>query len=138
MLILPLVISIAMFENSTSAILFGAFAGLITDMYSISKDGFYAVVFAVAAFAVSSLVLFKFKRKLKVALIFSLFWCIVYNLLYWILFIGIKGYEGASALIFSKYIASAVYTWLFTPLCYGIIKFICRKTETKAEGEWSV
>lgn len=134
---LPLILCISMFENSIFAILFGAFSGLILDMFSITPDGYYSISFCLIAFIVSSLITFRFKRIFKSAILFSFITCFGWNIAYWAIFIYSKKFVGAEELLVIKYLATAFYTWALTPLFYYLIKYICKRTASVDKGVWS-
>ena len=127
LLVLPLVITIAMNENSLWAVLFGVLAGVLTDCFSISEDGFYGVAFAVAAFAASSLVTFFVRRTFAAAAVFMACASLLVFAAYWFFFLVLKGYDMLFVTLVEKYIASAVYTLAFVVLFYPLTKWICNR-----------
>ena len=123
-LMLPLIVSISMFENSFYAIIFGFFAGVSIDIFSMSGDGFFSVCFTLAAFASSSLITFLMRRTFVSSLLFTVVSSFLINLAYWLIIIVIKGYDSPFWLLLHKYIPTAVSTIIPIIVFYPLIKLI--------------
>ena len=132
--VLPLVVALSTFENCFWAVIFALFAGVGTDMFSISRDGFYGVIFVLAAFSSSMLVTFLMRRTLVTAVIFALFWSLALNAAYWLFFIVIKGYDSAGWILLHKYLPTAFYSALPVLVYYFPVKLIFEHFEGKAQG----
>lgn len=70
-LLIPLSVSIAMFEKEFAGMLFGLLAGVLWDISSPVTDGVYALFFTVAAFACGLLSHYVFRNSLKAAAFFT-------------------------------------------------------------------
>ncbi len=129
MLLIPLVVSIAMFEKSIAAMLFGVFAGILWDMVSVSADGYFTVVFAFVGFSVSLLMGFVMRNNFPSACVVSIAASLLCTGGYWLIFIALKGYDSPVSLLTSYYLPSAIYTAAMIVIYYFIIKKISALTE---------
>ncbi len=131
MLLIPLVVSIAVYEKSIVSLFIGAFAGIMWDMVSVSVDGFFSVFLAVTAFACSLLITFEMRNNIYSVLLLTAAASFVCSILYWIFFILIKNYDMSIYVYFRYYFTSFVYTVLYTFIYYYLVKWISKKTETE-------
>lgn len=129
MLLVPLVVSISVHEKSIASLLFGAFAGIMWDMLSVSVDGFFSAFLAVTAFVCSLLITFEMRNNIYSVLLLTCVSSFVCSLLYWVLFILIKNHDMSVFLYFRYYFTSFIYTILYTFVYYYLIKWISKKTE---------
>ncbi len=128
MILVPLVVSIAMFERSMAGLLFGVFAGVLWDFASVRGDGFFGVMLATIGFLSGTLITYFMRNNIYTALILSSGAAVLCNTSYWLLFIARKGYEGAVSVLFSYYLPSALYTIIYIFLYYYIVKYIVQLT----------
>ncbi|MCM1544384.1 MAG: hypothetical protein NC110_03710 [Ruminococcus sp.] len=124
MLLIPLTVSVAMFEKSMAALFFGAFAGFLWDMSSVYADGYFALFLAVTGFAISMLMSFVMRNNFPCACLMSASASVLCNLGYWLLFIVLKGCDSPMYLLVHYYLPSAVYTAVLIPIYYYLIKGI--------------
>ncbi|MGN0468496.1 MAG: hypothetical protein ACI4GY_07225 [Acutalibacteraceae bacterium] len=127
-LLVPLTVSIAMHEKSISAMLFGAFGGIMLDMFSSAADGFFAVTLTVIAFVCSLLVTFEMRNNILTALLMSFCSSFLCTFFYWLFFFLIKHYDMAAYVYFRYYFTSAIYTTVFVFIYYYIVRWICSVT----------
>ncbi len=123
MLIVPLVISISMFEREITATFLGLFAGLVWDFYSARMDGFYAVILTVTAFFISYLIKRYMRNNIVTAMVYSGVVSLVTALLYWLFFV-LLGSEGGAVMLVYRYLPGVLYTLILTPLYYFFIRMI--------------
>lgn len=128
MLLIPLCVCIAMFERSMGGLAFGVLCGVLWDGASARGDGFFSVCLACAGFVTGLVITHLMRNNIFAALILSGGFCVGINFLYWLLFIALKGYEGATSLLFSYYLPCAAYSFLFTFVYYYLVRFIAEIT----------
>lgn len=133
MLLIPLTVCVAMFERSIPGMCFGVLAGILWDFASPGGDGFFSVMLTAVGFICGALVTFIFRNNIRAALILSLGALTVCNTAYWLMFILRKGYEGAGAVLFSRYLPSVLYSLIFVFVFYGAVSFIFKATAEKRQ-----
>lgn len=126
-LLIPAVVCIAMFEREISGIFFGLFAGILWDTFAARGFCFNAVVLTLIGFACGFLISHVVRNNILTVFILSGSALLLYGLVYFVVFYLFGSYEGAF-LAYTKFFgASFVYTILFTPLFYAVVKAIAKK-----------
>ena len=131
MLLIPLTVAIAIHERSMNGLFFGAFAGILWDFATVRGDGFFSVLLACVGFFCGCIVTYIMRNNLKANLILSFFSISTVNIGYWLVFVFMKGYEGAETLLFGYYLPSILYTMVFAVIYYYLVGFIHRATKSK-------
>lgn len=126
--LIPLVVSIAMFEKSVPSLLFGTFAGIMWDMYSITADGFFSVMLSAVGFLTAMIILFYMRNNIASAVALSFVWTLIISTLYWLNFILMSGTASAFYIYLRYYLPVPLYTAVFTFIFYYIVKVIFEKT----------
>ena len=127
-LLIPLIVSIGMFERSYAGALLGVFAGALWDSATPFWDGYNALFLMVAASVCGLLINVLMRNHLVTALILSGGTCLLYSFMYVMIFIVTRGLDSPDFLLFRYYLPSALYSFLFTPVFYIIVRAIMRKT----------
>lgn len=130
LLVLPLCVSVAMFEREVTAALFGALAGVLWDISS-SADGFNAIVIMIICAICSLLISHLMRNNVLTALVLSSGGVAAYELVYIIARIAPVG--NPLRQVFTFYLPSLFLTVLVTPVCYVIIKEIHSRRRTADE-----
>ncbi len=134
MLLIPLVVSIAMFERDVAGMLFGLFAGFVWDFYSAHVDGYYIIFLTCVGYACSYLISRYMRNNIVTAMVYSLVFSFLCVTLYWLFFIVFNSVSGVWTLYGRIYLTSAVYTVALTPLYYYFIRAIAlRFKKTQAQ-----
>ena len=119
-LVLPLIISISMFEREVPAGLFGAISGIILDI-SNGKDGFNAIVLMILCATVSVLVTHLMQKNIVTALVLSFGGTLIYQIIYIITnMFGVVNLK----ILFTFYLPSLILTMLAVPIWFFAIKNI--------------
>ncbi len=126
-ILIPLCIILGMGEDELFAGILGLFGGLLWDTSSAVHLGFNSVFMCVVCFLSAMMVTYIIRDTFITALVFSVAAIFIYNLLYWLFFIIIKGVNGAELTLFSFYIPCAVYTSIITPIIWFSVTPIKRK-----------
>lgn len=134
-LLIPLTVCIAMNEKSMGGLSFGILAGVLWDFATVRGDGFYAVVLALAGFTAGAAVTYLVRNNVFAALLLSLGACSFVTVSYWLIFILMRGYEGAFSLLLSFYLPSGLYSLAFTAVYYYLVRFIVKLTTDKAQSK---
>lgn len=126
-LLIPTVVCIAMLERDLAATLMGIFAGAIWDATAARGDGFNALFLMIVATVVGLLINYLMRNNLSTALLLSSVAIVLYAFLHWFIFVICRGIEGGLLLFVTFYLPSIVYTFVFTPLFYVIMRKFLRK-----------
>lgn len=121
-LLIPVCVSVAMFEREVPSAIIGAFAGVMWDISS-GADGYNALVIMLLCAGVSLLISHLMRNNIVTALVLGAGATFVYEFIY-IIRIAFAGNPIYS--IFTFYLPSFVLTVVFMPVCYYIIKTVYR------------
>lgn len=126
-LLIPLVICFGMFETDLAAALMGAFAGALWDVTLSTGDGYNAFILMLLTTITSLLISYLMRNNMVTALLLGGISIVVYMLLHWFFFVICSGAEGGLATLFTFYLPSTIYTVIFVPVFYIILRAILRK-----------
>jgi rod shape-determining protein MreD len=129
--LLPLVVSIAVLDQTVPAIFFGAGAGLLWDL---NHDGFgwHALLLTVVAFVCAILLRYVLNRNwLTVSLLLLLFESI-YFALRWLEQFAAR--PDALAGLLQVVLPEFAYTAVLSPLCYWLVWGVVRRTARRQKG----
>ena len=133
-LLIPLTVCIAMNEKSMGGLSFGILAGVLWDFATVRGDGFYAVVLALAGFTAGAAVTYLVRNNIFASLLLTLGACTFVTVSYWLIFIFMRGYEGAFSMLFGFYFPSGIYSLAFTAVYYYLVRFIVKITADKKQN----
>ncbi len=119
-LLIPVCVSVAMFEREVPSAIIGAFAGVMWDISS-GADGYNALIIMLLCAGVSLLISHLMRNNIVTALVLGAGATITYEFIYVIriAFAGNPIYR-----IFTFYLPSLLLTVVFVPACYYIIKTV--------------
>ncbi len=126
-LLIPLVVCIAMFERDLASTLMGIFAGALWDVSAAWGDGFNAIFLMLIATIVGLLINYLMRNNLSSAMLLGGVSIIAYTIIHWFIFIVCRGIDGAFKLLLTFYLPSAIYTFLFVPVFYIIMRSFLQK-----------
>ena len=132
LILLPVCVSIAMFEREIAAALFGVFAGFLWDV-STGRDGFNAFLLLIIC-AICSLLISHFMRNnVLTALVLGSGSVVLYSVIYVIVNLIAAGAGISVKQLFTFYLLSGVYTLIFVPVFYFITSWIYNSHKTADE-----
>lgn len=117
-----LVAVIALFERSLAGFVFGFLAGALWDFAVSDGDGFFAVVLCLVGFLCGAASSFLLRTNVFSALAVSSVSVVVVLCSYWFCFLFLKGYDPSAKLLVGFYLPSCLYTLVFSPIYYYLIK----------------
>lgn len=126
-LLIPLVVCLGMFETNLVAALMGTLAGVIWDVTVATGDGYNAIMLMVFATATSLLISYLMRNNIVTALILSAAAIVIYCFFHWFIFVVCSGATGGFVTLFTFYLPSAIYTLIFAPLFYFVLRAFVRK-----------
>lgn len=131
MVLVPLVVSIAMFEKSFTGMIFGAFAGILWDMFSVTADGYFSIMLAVIGFFCGVIITHVFRNNIVSALILSFGSTVICTLGYWLIFIVANSYTDPMYILQRYYLTGILYTMIFVFIEYYIVMLVFKFTMPK-------
>ena len=131
-MLLPVCVSIAMFEREIAAAVFGVFAGVLWDI-CLAKDGFNSVVLLLIG-AVCSLLISHFMRNnILTALVLGAGAVVSYCIIYVFINLVLSGAGASVGQLFAFYLPSCIYTAVFIPVFYFPVSWIYNSHKTADE-----
>ncbi|MBQ8228773.1 MAG: rod shape-determining protein MreD [Clostridia bacterium] len=127
MLMVPLVISIGMFEREYAGMFFGLFAGVLMDTFSSQTVCFHSIMLTAAGYISGVLITRLMRNNLKTCLLLNIVFLFINNTLFYLINYNSSGEEGFAYLYSDVYVASVFYTMLFVPLMYWIVRTVYKK-----------
>ncbi len=126
--VLPLCVAIAMHEREIAAAVFGVAAGVLLDICT-ANDGFNSVVLMLLCAVCSLLISHFMQNNVVTSLVLSAGTISAYNILYVIANLVPAGGGSSVRQLLLFYLPSAVYTMIFVPIYYYIVRWIWGKAE---------
>lgn len=126
--LLSLTVCLGLFEREVAGALFGAFAGILWDSVSPLGDGFHALLFMLIGAACGILINTIMRNNLITAMLLSVLAHVLYVSLYVIFFVVAEGVDSAGWLYVRYYLPAVVFSVLFTPLFYLLVRTVMRRT----------
>ena len=121
-LLLPAVLTIAMFEPQLTALSFGIAGGLLTDISGGGVIGFFAIIMTIACYLTSYLTSELIRTRLSAAMAVSLVTISLALSLHFLFFYVLCGYGSNGYFFVSHYLARIIYTTALTPIAYYVNK----------------
>jgi rod shape-determining protein MreD len=131
-LLIPLAVSISMFEREITAAVLGALAGLLWDLSS-GIDGYNMLVIMLISAVCSILISRLMRNNIVTALVLSVSAIAVFIFLYIMIYIVFDGGGYPLSQIFRFYLPSFILTSAFIPIYYYLIKMIFNSNRTVEE-----
>lgn len=124
MLLLPLVVSTALFTGPAGGAAMGAFAGLIWDIYAGRLMGLYALTLMAVGCACGLIVWLLMRNNVVTATLLSCAAVLLYILISWgLTYVLLRG-ERPFWVLWAYYLPDALYTALSAPLIYCGVKAV--------------
>ena len=124
-LLLPVALTIAVFESETVAMSFGFVCGVLTDIGFSGKIGFYTVVLTLLCFAIGYCARNFFVTNLLNASIIGIVSITLLILIHFWLNVSLQGIPDAGAQFVKHYISRILYTGAFFVPLYFLGKLLC-------------
>ena len=126
-LLIPLTVSIAMFEREYAGLFYGLLAGAMLDAFSSDSICFHAVLLTITGFAAGALITYIMRNNFVCAVMLTFASAFIYNTLYFILYSAFDGIEKPFIVYLRYFLPSIIYTVIFTPLYYFIVRAVSKK-----------
>ncbi len=125
--LIPLIVSVGMFDGEISGLIFGALGGAFWDVCSTVPDGFCAFYLAFVGCVAGVLVKFVMRNKLLTEYCIASVSVVAFVVFYWLFTVYIPVGDAENRNLLGFYLPSAVVTVLFSFVCYFVVDIICGK-----------
>ena len=126
-LLLPLAISIAVFEPEIPSLIFALVCGLLTDCSYGGAIGFYAIALLLLCYPVSILNTHYIRTSLFTVMLVALVGIPLILFLQFLFYYVFAGYPDAGVFFFRHYLSRILYTIAFMPVFYGLNKLLNKR-----------
>lgn len=116
--LIPMALTIAVFENERVSMIFGAVCGILTDLGFSNTVGYFAVFLTVICFFIGFFSDNLIVGNLLNTMIISLCATVVLIGLYFVFFYLFTGFENAGRIFVNHYISKIIYTIVLVPAFY--------------------
>lgn len=130
-LLLPVVVSLAMFEGEFVGGIYGVIAGLLLDYSTTTYFGFNAMIFMVGCVLVGLLIIHLMQRNYFNSIVFCSSILLVRGILELFFLHIIWGNTGVLILFFGNMVPTALYSICFAPLFFIVFQKISRYFNVK-------
>ncbi len=128
-LLVPLALSISVFEDDVPAVIFGLICGLMADSGYSGPMGYYSICLCILCFITSVLMENYIRTNLLSAFIIGTISVPLIIFLQFVLFYIAMGYSSVWEYFISHILSRMIFTWAFVPVFYGLNRFIAAKTK---------
>lgn len=108
--LVPAAVLLSLDEDEKASALIGLFSGLLWDITSAHHMGFNCLFIMVVCYIMSVLLTHLFRATFWVGYVGAVLFTFLYVLIYWLVFVLIKGGDGAASAFFTFYLPSFFYT----------------------------
>ncbi len=126
-LLVPVALTIAVFESDITAMVFGVVCGLLTDCSYSGPIGFYVILLTISCFVISSLYENYVRKCLMTAMLMAFAAIPVIFVLQFLFYYVFAGYPDGWTFFVRHYISRIIYTLAMTPVFYGLHRLIGTK-----------
>lgn len=131
--LIPVIISIGMFEGELSGLLYGLAGGAFWDVCASGLDGFHGLFLALTGLASGLLVRFIMRNKLLTQYCICIVASALYSVLYWYMTVAYPIGDSGSRKLLTFYLPAAVMTCVFSFIPYFIIKAVTGAIDSKKQ-----
>ncbi len=132
--LLPLTVSVSLFEKETYGLNFGLLAGILVDMNVGRADGTNALFFALAGFVCGLLMTYVMMNNLITASLLTAVFEVVYAFFSYALHCGVS--RGTLRELLGFYLPSALLNLLTLPLIYTFVRLINKQFRLMEDEEY--
>lgn len=137
-LVIPMVVSLSLYEGEFIGGLYGALAGLLLDYGAMTLFGINAMLLLILGCAAGLISIYLFQRSLRSAFILTCGMALAQGIISYFLLFAMWRLPGASRLIVSMFLPTALLTTIATPLYYYGVGLIYRYFEPLCRPEWEM
>ena len=132
-LLIPIALSIAMFESEKAAMFFGLFSGLLIDFGMGETLGFHAVLLAVICYYIALIAANLIKTNFLTAMFTVTATAASLFFLQWVFFFVLANYQDAVYVLKAHFLPRFCYTVIVMPIAYYFNRALFNQVRTKEE-----
>lgn len=132
-LLIPVALSIAMFEAEISAMVFGLFCGLLVDFGVGSTLGFHGLLLSVMCYIIGLVIINLLRTNVISAILVAAAALAIIYILQWVFFFVLYNYQYSSYVLVHHYIPKFVYTLFMVPIAYYFNRAFALLLKSKEE-----
>lgn len=127
LLLVPLTVSVSIFEKEFAGMFFGLLGGALYDLASPTPDGVYALLFAILGCAVGLMMHYVFRNTLLTALLMTLSFALITVITAFLFNVLIRDASGAASIFSHRFFPPAVAAAVLLPVFYYPVRYIENK-----------
>lgn len=132
-LLIPVALSIALYENEKASMSFGLFCGLLIDFGMGGVLGFHGLLLSVTCYALGVLAANLIKTNFLTAMMIAIVVSASVFLLQWVFFFLLFDYEEPVYALTAHYVPRFCYTVAFMPIAYYFNRALALQIRSKEE-----
>jgi rod shape-determining protein MreD len=132
-LLIPVALSIALFENERASLLFGLFSGLMIDFGMGETLGFHALLLTVVCYYIALIAANLIKTNFLTAMLTVTVTSAVLFLLQWVFYFVLYNYQDAGYVLSVHYLPRFFYTVAVMPIVYYFNRALAIQIRAKEE-----
>lgn len=132
-LLIPVALSIALFESEKAAMGFGLFCGLLIDLGMGGVLGFHSLLLTVICYTLGVLAANLIRTNFLTAMIVAISVCALVLILQWVFFYVLFGYEDPVYTLTAHYMPRFFYTVACMPIGYYFNRALAVQIRSKEE-----
>lgn len=130
-ILIPVVLTMAIFEKEIPAVVFGVLCGLLIDMGYGGAVGYYGITLAISCFIITNLIGNYIRTNMLTIMIVSSIIIPVIIFVQFLLYYVAMGYTNVWGFFVKHYISRIIYTLILTPVFFKLNSFIVKRTNEK-------
>ncbi len=131
LLLIPLTISVSMYEREFSGLFFGLLAGALWDIASPLPDGSLALIFSVLACITGLLIHYMLRNTLLTALLISFIFTVFYSLITYLFSASGFNYAFLKDVSVTHYMPSLLFSVIITIPDYFLVRTVSKLIQTE-------
>ena len=131
--LIPVVVSVSMYEKEYAGLFFGLLAGVLWDIASPATDGIMALIFTIGAFATGILSKYILRNTLLNGILLSLIFSFIYSAVSLLLYTDSFAYELLRGYFIKTYLPAIIFTAVLSIPCYIAVRALSRHFKGKEQ-----
>lgn len=132
-LLIPVALSISMFESETAGMSFGLLAGLLIDFGTGGVLGYYGLLLSVVCYGIGLITANLIQTNFLTAMIIAIVITAALSLLHWVFFFVLFNYEHPVYALVAHFLPRFCYTAAIMPIIYYFTRALALQIRAKEE-----
>lgn len=126
-LLISAAVCISMFEGELVGAVVGLIAGALWDTVTVTADGYNAMFLMIACALCGTMLRIFLRNNIVTYVMMNVVITTIYSLSYALFFVTARGVKGAIMMYFTYYWPMVMYSLVFTPFWYYLVRAVNRK-----------